>query len=56
MHNEELHNLDSSQNIISMLKSEDEMGRAFNTHGRRKKLKGKDCSGNRTWYDDIKIL
>jgi hypothetical protein len=32
-HNEELHNLYSSLNIIRMIKSEDEMGRACSTNG-----------------------
>jgi hypothetical protein len=35
MHNEELHDSYSSQNIIRMIKSRRKIGRVCNTHGRK---------------------
>jgi len=37
LHNEELHNLFPSPNIIRMMKM-DEMGRAYSTHGKDEKF------------------
>jgi hypothetical protein len=36
LHNEKLHNLCSLANVIRMIKSEDEMGRACSTHGEKR--------------------
>jgi hypothetical protein len=68
LHNEELHNLYSSQNTIRMINQvkEDEMGRAFSTNGERRKsyriLVGKP-GGKRPlgrprcrWVDNFKVV
>jgi hypothetical protein len=64
LHNEELHNLYSSPNIIRMIKA-DEMGRACNTNGGKRnayriwvgKPEGKRPLGTprRRWVNNIKI-
>jgi hypothetical protein len=38
LHNEELHNLCSSPNIIIMINNEDEMCRAYGTNGRGREM------------------
>jgi hypothetical protein len=63
LHNEELHKLYSAPNIIRMIKSKREMGRACSTNRAKRnaysillgKPEGKRSLGRRRWVDNIKM-